>query len=306
MRPDVKGRIAERARTQLGLITFDELEALGVTRSARRHLLASGEWRRAGLRVLRSSSTPASELQEILAAALDLGGRTVATGRTAARLWRAPCPGSSSVHLLTRRGGNHRSRAAVVHETFWLPAGHTAVREGVPVVSAARLPFELAADEPEGRVELVVDHVMQAHGVTPGDLALTVAELCRRGRPGSSLMRRLVDDRLPGYVPPASALESAFRLLCRGSGIPEPDRQVEVGGDGAVGRVDVLWANARLVVELDSRRWHDAVLARESDRWRDAQLVRAGWRVVRITWRQIHDAPHEVVALLRDLLRRAA
>ena len=34
----------------------------------------------------------------------------------------------------------------------------------------------------------------------------------------------------------------------------------------------------------------------------DRRLQAAGWRVVRITWRQLHDEPREVAAQLRALL----
>jgi len=73
-----------------------------------------------------------------------------------------------------------------------------------------------------------------------------------------------------------------------------------------VGRVDVAYAEARLLVELDSRRWHDTSTAFEDDRHRDNALVLAGWRVIRITWRMIHDEPDKVAELLRGLLSAAA
>ena len=82
-----------------------------------------------------------------------------------------------------------------------------------------------------------------------------------------------------------------------------PDALVTwAGGSAWIGRVDVAYPAARLVVELDSRRWHDSRTAQESDRQRDNALVAAGWRVIRITWRQLLDDPTGVVSLLRQLL----
>ena len=122
----------------------------------------------------------------------------------------------------------------------------------------------------------------------------------------SPLIREIVAERLPGYVSPASALEASFRDLCRLFGLPQGQRQKNAGGEAWIGRVDVAFPQAKLLVELDSRRWHNARLAFENDRQRTNDLVRAGWRVIRITWRMIHDEPEKVAALLRSLLAGAA
>jgi very-short-patch-repair endonuclease len=66
--------------------------------------------------------------------------------------------------------------------------------------------------------------------------------------------------------------------------------------------VDCVWLEARLIVELDSRTHHAVAHAFEADRARDRRLEAAGWRVVRVTWRQLHDTPGAVEADLRRLL----
>ena len=45
--------------------------------------------------------------------------------------------------------------------------------------------------------------------------------------------------------------------------MPEPSYEVDVGGDAWLGRVDVLWRSARVIVELDSRRHHGGLVARD-------------------------------------------
>jgi very-short-patch-repair endonuclease len=71
-----------------------------------------------------------------------------------------------------------------------------------------------------------------------------------------------------------------------------------------VGRyqVDFHWPAARLIVETDGRETHDTPHQFEEDRRRDLELALAGWRVVRISWRQVTGEPEAVVALLRSLL----
>jgi very-short-patch-repair endonuclease len=67
--------------------------------------------------------------------------------------------------------------------------------------------------------------------------------------------------------------------------------------------VDCAWDAARLVVELDGRAVHGTARAFEEDRERDRLLAGAGWRVVRLTWRQLRDEPESILAELRGLLQ---
>ena len=60
---------------------------------------------------------------------------------------------------------------------------------------------------------------------------------------------------------------------------------------------DAVWPERRLVVELDGRAFHDDPASFERDRARDRRLAVAGWRVIRVTWRQMRDP----AALTRDL-----
>jgi hypothetical protein len=303
MRPDRYGRIAERARTQLGLITVEQLDDLGITRHQRAGMVRSGAWERRGRRVLADSAAPRTIEQELLARVLDAGRAAAVTRASAA--WLRGLSGFDPVpaDVLVKRGGNHRPTAgAVLHETFWFPSRHVHVVRGVPCVTDARLAFELAAIVHPKRLRRIVDWLHTNRGMEYGQMSLVAAELWRRGKPGSAEMRLVVDERSPGYVPPASELEACYSDFCEDFGLPPGVRQVPLGGDRLVGRVDVVYPEHKLVVELDSRRWHDTSTAFEDDRVRDNSLVAAGWRVIRITWRMLHDDPARVAALLRRLL----
>ena len=70
-------------------------------------------------------------------------------------------------------------------------------------------------------------------------------------------------------------------------------------------RVDFLWRDARLIVETDGHATHGTREAFERDRLRDQRLIAAGWRVVRITWRQLTEEPERVARLIVGLLERA-
>lgn len=66
--------------------------------------------------------------------------------------------------------------------------------------------------------------------------------------------------------------------------------------------VDAFWPASHLVVELDGFAFHSHRAAFERDRARDIALTAAGYRVVRITHRQL-DREAEILAdQLKSLL----
>ena len=95
-----------------------------------------------------------------------------------------------------------------------------------------------------------------------------------------------------------SEAERRLLKLIRAARLPTPATNVRVAG----WEVDAFWPRHRLIVEVDGYAYHGNRAAFERDRRKDAALIAAGYRVVRVTWRQIADEPHVVVALLARLL----
>ena len=117
-------------------------------------------------------------------------------------------------------------------------------------------------------------------------------------------MRELLSARGEGYVAPASELEARLLALLHDAGLPEPARQIDVGdADGWVGRVELVYREARVLIAADSRLHHSALLDREADNDRDNRFGAAGWRVLRFTWEKITKQPDEVVRRVRAALR---
>ena len=103
---------------------------------------------------------------------------------------------------------------------------------------------------------------------------------------------------------PRAVIEADFLALIRARGLPEPERQVVIDledGERPI-RVDFMWRAAKVVIETDGHQYHGTRHAFERDRRRDQRLARAGWRCVRITWRQLTEDPESVAVLLADLL----
>lgn len=70
-----------------------------------------------------------------------------------------------------------------------------------------------------------------------------------------------------------------------------------------VGRVDLL-VGSGLVIECDSRSFHDNPEQYREDRRRDLLLRSLGYTVVRLTWEQVFCRTQETLGHLRVMLRR--
>ena len=114
----------------------------------------------------------------------------------------------------------------------------------------------------------------------------------------------MLEVRGEGFVATESALEDLYLAVISSAGLPLPGRQRNLGGHAPIGRVDFVYAEARVVVECDSRRHHFGKADAERDRWRDLELAAAGWLVVRVTWWQLVHEPERFTTELRRLLER--
>ena len=111
---------------------------------------------------------------------------------------------------------------------------------------------------------------------------------------GSKFLRQTLTTFEPTHT--RSELEDCFLAFLSTTDLPPPRiNHPLVLGDRTI-VADFFWPEANLVVELDGRETHDTQTAFESDRARDRAAQAAGYRVLRVTWRQLHDEP----AQLRD------
>ena len=59
-------------------------------------------------------------------------------------------------------------------------------------------------------------------------------------------------------------------------------------------------ARAQLIIEADSKEWHDNPLRRADDAARQAHLEASGERVLRVTWNQAISRPKQTLARIQS------
>lgn len=276
-----------------------------MTGGAIAHQIDTGRWLVADRGVFRLVGAPRTWEADLIAAVLAAGPAAAASHRSAAALLGiSGFTRSGPPEVTTPRPRRHRSPDHPAHRWRPFPDHHLTTVEGIVTTRVARTLIDLAGLLHPARTERIVDDCIAGRTVTVETIRSTFDEMASRGRRGIAVMRKLLEEREAGaHEAPASELEARFIAVVRNAGLPDPVRQLDLGdGERWLARVDFAYPEARLVVELDGRRYHDTKIAIEQDQRRDQVLVAAGWRVIRVRWAQLDQRPEEITALLRRLV----
>ena len=232
-----------------------------------------------------------------MAAVLAFGPEAVLSHRSAGQLWGL-VPKSSIAPEVTRPGFA-RGRPGIVLHRSSLPADEVARVEGIPVTSVPRTMVDLAAVLKPRQLERAWNE-MEVRGLRD---PLTVAAVLGRhpGKRGTAALRQLIESKRPADIT-RNDLEEGFLALVDRFGLPRPRMNAHIALRGKFYEVDCLWERQRVAVELDGRAVHSAEAAFESDRERDRILIAEGFRVTRVTWRQLRSRPGEIAADLGRIL----
>lgn len=298
----VDQEVAALAERQFGVVGRRQLAALGIGRGAIEGRLARGQLHRVLCGAYAVGHRRLTQEGRWMAAVLSAGQDAVLSHRSAAQFWRL-LPRSNGPTELTRPT-TFRSRAGIRAHCSPLPADEIAFAEGMPVTEIARTLVDVAAIGDRRQVETACNEA-EVRGLMG---KRSVPDLLDRypGRRGTAILRGIFGDGESMRGITRRGLEERFVEVLGGTDLPRPLFNAAVAVAGRFFEVDCLWADQRLIVELDGRAVHGTRRAFEKDRKRDRLLLVEGWRVVRITWRQLKDDAPAVVADLRRLLRGGA
>jgi hypothetical protein len=298
------------ARRQHGLLTLDDLRDLGVPRGVRRGMVADGSLRRLSQRVYLAGGVQMEAPARLRAATLD----TAAPASHAASAWLHGIPGfvlppRPDVLRLGRERA-HQSDLARVHTTTSLPRHDVTEVDGIPTISVARTLMTLAASGSQlsaERMRQAVDDAVRLRLATDPWLWWRLEQLRCRGRDGVAVLEAILSARAESAT--ESWLERELLRVVDEAGLPLPICQERVAARGAfVARVDFLYPEVRIVIEVSGAIAHASAEQRASDASRRNRLLLQGYLVLEFTYEQVVRSPEMVVAAIRDALacRRVA
>lgn len=230
--------------------------------------------------------------------------------RRVRRGWYATQDAPPTLVAAARAGGRLTCLEALrLHGAWVLPSRdvHVRVASGVAVSrgpglrihwTAARVgpgldPIECALSQAVGCADLRALVVAADSLVQRRLLTRNVLEQVLRESPRGRRILKLVDPRAE------SGIETVVRLALHRRGIRSKPQVVVA----EVGRVDFL-VGERLVLEVDGFEWHGDRVAFERDRARDRELVRRGYAVMRVTYRQALGEIDAVASDVAELVQR--
>lgn len=282
--------IAGVAERQHGVIALRQLAALGAGRGAINHRVWSGRLRPIYRGVYGVGHRVLSREGHWMAAVLATGTGAVLSHRSAAALWELRPTARARVEITTRRALHARS-GIQPHRAVLAPDEITTTR-GIPTTTPARTLLDLAAVLPEQAVRRAVN---EAEVLRLAD-ATALHDLKARHPRHRGISKLHEDHHIPALT--RSELEARFITFLDEAVLPRPIVNTLIEGM----EVDFAWPAHSLIAELDGFAFHATRRAFEQDRARDRRLQARGWRVVRITWRQLHVEPQQLAGELAVLL----
>jgi very-short-patch-repair endonuclease len=300
---EIEAAIERATRGRHGVAKLTHLLDAGLSRRAANRLAETGRLHRLS-RGVYSAVPPKRQTRNahFLAAVLAAGDGAVLSHHSAAALLGIR-PSARAKIDVTVPGRSRRTIAGVnVHRSTTLTDADTTIVDGIPTTTASRTLLDLAAGLDRRRLEKDLD---QAEILELFDLNAIHEQLERnptaRGAPN---LKALLAQHHPATTVTRSELEERFLALIRRAGLPVPELNTHIVLPDYAPAIeaDFAWRAERLVVELDGHRTHGTRWAFERDRYRDQRLTAAGWRVVRITWRQLTTEGDRIAALIGSML----
>jgi very-short-patch-repair endonuclease len=298
------GLIFSLAERQFGLVGRRQLLGMGVSTKQAQHRVLRDRLVPLSPEVLRVAGSPRTDHQAAMAGVLDAPPGAHLSHRSAAAWWGIPGFRLSNPIevVIPWQGAEKRTRLARVHYHRDLPADHLLQRGTLPIVSPALTIFLLAGTERPARVERALDNAWARRLITYRQLHQLLARLAKRGRNGIRLMRSLLAARPPDYRPPESGLEARVQKLASDVGVALR-RQVDVGDNEWIGRVDFIVACTPDVIEVLSQRYHGSVLDRDADALRFTRLRQSGRRVLAVWDTDVWERPEAVSEAIQTFWR---
>ncbi|HEX6458015.1 MAG TPA: type IV toxin-antitoxin system AbiEi family antitoxin domain-containing protein [Thermoleophilaceae bacterium] len=288
-------RVSQIATKQGGPISREQLLDHGITDGAIRYWLASGRLHcyYRGVYLLGHEAITAKG--RMLAPVLAYGHEAVLGYRSAGHwrgFYRTARP---DIDVVVPGRTKAKQPGIDLHLVRSLDPRDVTEHEGIPITTVPRTLLDLAEVLNPRQLKRAAEEADRMRLVDWAE----VQELLERspGRHGLKPLGSLLADF--DYEPLSrSEFEALFYDFCMDHGLPRPTMNAPILGY----TVDAHWPGTNVIVELDSREFHLNAKAFEDDRKRDGDLLVAGYRVLRVTYRQLMREPKQLADRITKLL----
>ncbi|HEY2480374.1 MAG TPA: type IV toxin-antitoxin system AbiEi family antitoxin domain-containing protein [Solirubrobacterales bacterium] len=287
--------LADLARRQHGVVSARQLAEFGFPRKTTSRWEKEGKLHRLYRGVYAVGHEALSWEGRLLGAVL-ANEPAVASHKTAAWIWGLLRTRPGTFHL-TAPSRRHRREPVVVHFARLDPEDRLVV-DGIPVTSPARTVLDLAASEPQHRLDRLLNRANEREVLDRRRFEVLAARA--GGHPGRAKFATALRTYKPGTATLRSDLERRFRRLVLAAGLPVPQTNVVVAGY----ELDCYWEAEGFAVEIDVFATHGSRLPFETDRERADDLLLVGIEMIRVTGVRLDREPSETIARVAAHLER--
>lgn len=228
---------------------------------------------------------PPSREQALLAVTLSVPAPVAVSNASAGRLWAmSGVEEPERIHVVTDLGRQVRLDGVTGHRSGALFEEDVVQLQGIPVTSRARTLVDLSGYMSLGQLGRTLDDSLR-HGMSLEGLRRCAGRLGAAPGRRMGLVHTLLAERLPGYEPGDSDLETRVLRLLVGAGLPVPRQQLPMKVGRRRFKLDLAYPDMRIAIELDGWDCHRTFTAFHGDRARDALLASAGWVIAHFSAR---------------------
>lgn len=291
--------LAAVASRQHTLVAAAQLRHLGIDQNATEHRVRLGRLWPIHRGVFAVGHPELTQEGRLLAAVLALGEGAVLSHVPAAVHWcflskrwlfEDGCVDVTTPRRLKPRPGIRPHTDTRLVAADWTRHG------AIPITTPARSLYDIATLLPDRSLRRAVHEAEVQRRVNHRQLR---AQIAGKNTAAARALRAVIEH---GPAPTRSDLEDDVLELLRARDLPRPRNNARIAGF----EVDLLYADLDLVIEIDSDRYHGTAFARDNDAHKQALLEAAGFRVIRVSDREINGDSELTIRRIRRVMAEQA
>jgi very-short-patch-repair endonuclease len=296
----VVARLSTLSAGSCGAFRGDAANAAGVSATQLARLAHDGVIERLLPNTYRMTAVAPTSEQHLRAALLWAVRATAAAGRSAGERHRFEGVRALRPEIVVPHGTRARTTFATVYHGEMRALMIRDIR-GVRTTGVEATLLRLAHLLDDEAFEIACEDARRRRLTSVPALRRYLERHATRGRPGVSVLRRMLEELDPEH-PARSTLEVQTRRLLVAHGLEDFDREFPLEWNGRTYRYDFAFPSRRVILETNGRRWHDDATDYERDNEKWSVPGRYGYRIVFATWEKVTRRADDLLRELRAAL----
>jgi very-short-patch-repair endonuclease len=296
--------VAHVAARQHGVISRQQLRDVGLTEATIAQGIAAARLYPLFRSTFGVGHPPVHRSSRLIAAVLACGEGSVVSHGTAAALLRLWDDWPPEIDVIAPVEAGRKIEGIRRRFVPPPPLEQVSLKAGIPCTTPSRTIVDVAGIAGPALLARTIEQAAVLEVLDVSEIDDILLDFRRRG--AKKLLRALEPwRRYSSKVRLRSRMEAKLLPLLTHHSLPIPECNEKLKIRQKTFEVDFLWRDQRVVVETDGGRYHDNPSAQVRDSQRNQALAHAGYRVIRIGWKQLTNQPDRTIAEIRRFLTQS-